>query len=122
MRIAVIGGGLFGCCAAIYTARAGYKVDLFEERGALMQAASGCSYYRLHRGYHYPRSPETGREGRRAESSFRKEFGPCVVDGGRQFYIVPRDNDNHVSPEEYAEFLDNEGLPFVINEQAPFAG
>lgn len=122
MKVAVVGGGLFGCTAAIHAARAGHEVHLFEARRALMQAASGCSYYRLHRGYHYPRSAETGREGRRAEALFRSEYGACVVDGGRQFYVVPNDDRSHVTAREFATFLDNEGLPFSEVEDMPFNG
>lgn len=120
MKVAVIGGGLFGCTAAIYAARAGHEVHLFEQREALMQAASGCSIYRLHRGYHYPRSSETGLECRRAEASFREEYGACVVDGGNQFYLVPDDSRNHVTAKTFAEFMDNEGLCFSSVEDSSF--
>jgi hypothetical protein len=111
MRIAVIGGGLFGATAAIYAARAGHEVHLFEARDGLMQGASLTNSGRCHRGQHYPRSASTGRESRRAERSFRAEYGSAVVDGGRQLYIVP-DRGSHVTVREFATFLDNEGLPF----------
>ena len=54
MRIAVIGGGLFGSTAAIYAARAGHDVHLFEAKPSLMLGATAGTYARLHRGYHYP--------------------------------------------------------------------
>jgi hypothetical protein len=111
MRMAVIGGGLFGATAAIYAARAGHDVHLFEARDGIMQGASSCNSSRLHRGAHYPRSGATGRESRKAEKSFRAEYGEAVVDGGRQLYIVPSVN-SHVTVRQFAEFLDNEGLPF----------
>jgi hypothetical protein len=76
-----------------------------------MQGASSHNLARLHRGAHYPRHAETGRESRRAERSFRAEYGSAVVDGGRQLYIVP-DQGSHVTVREFATFLDNEGLPF----------
>jgi hypothetical protein len=76
-----------------------------------MQGASSHNLARLHRGAHYPRHAETGRESRRAERSFRAEYGSAVVDGGRQLYIVP-DRGSHVTVREFATFLDNESLPF----------
>jgi glycine/D-amino acid oxidase-like deaminating enzyme len=88
MRVAVIGGGLFGCTAAAHAARAGHEVHLFEAKPKLMQGATSCCYYRLHQGYHYPRSPETGRESLAAEASFRAEYGKAVIDGGQQYYAV----------------------------------
>ena len=110
LRLAVIGGGLFGATAAILAARAGYDVHLFEAKPVLMSGATAATYSRLHRGYHYPRSPETGRESRSAEASFRAEYGSAVIDGGRQFYIVPPGS--KVSVDQYREFLDTETLPF----------
>lgn len=111
MRICVIGAGLFGCTAAIYAARAGHDVHLFEAKSDIMQGATAGTYSRLHRGYHYARSPETGVESRRAEASFRAEYGEAVIDGGRQFYIVP-DRDSHVTVDEYRDFLDGQSLAF----------
>ena len=110
MQIAVVGGGLFGCTAAILAARAGHRVHLFEAKAGLMMGATAGTYSRLHRGFHYPRSPETGRESRQAERSFRAEYGASVIDGGRQFYVIPEE-DNHVSVDQFRAFLDSEGLP-----------
>lgn len=109
MKIAVIGGGLFGCTAAVYLARAGHDVHLFEAKSNLMCGATASTFARLHRGYHYPRSPETGRESRRAEASFREEYGEAVIDGGRQGYLVAHSR-SHVTPEQFRRFLDNEWL------------
>ena len=111
MRVAVVGGGLFGCTAAIHAARAGHDVHLFEAKPDLMCGATAGTYSRLHRGYHYPRSPATGRESRKAEKSFRAEYGPAVIDGGDQIYVVPSKR-SHVTVEQFRDFLDNEGLPF----------
>lgn len=112
MRVAVVGGGLFGSTAALFLDRAGHDVHLFEAQKALMQGATADTYARLHRGYHYPRSKETGRESRDAEASFRAEYGPSVIDGGKQFYVVPNKG-SRVSADEYQAFLTEEGLRFV---------
>src|SRR3990167_4015800 len=111
-RIAVVCGGLFGSTAAIHAARAGHEVHLFEARPDLMLGATAGTYSRLHRGAHYPRDPATGRESRRAEKSFRAEYGACVIDGGRQLYVVPEQG-SHVTVDEFRDFLDNEGLSFA---------
>ena len=112
MRIAVVGGGLFGCTAAIHAARAGHDVTLHEAKPELMSGATAATYSRLHRGYHYPRSPATGRESRLAEASFRSEYGAAVIDGGRQFYIVPPTG-SLVSAKAYRAFLEREALPYT---------
>lgn len=110
MKIAVIGGGLFGATTAIHLARAGHAVHLYDAKADLMCGATAATYARLHRGYHYPRSPETGRESREAESAFRAEYGDCVIDGGKQAYIVAEGG--HVTPEQYRAFLEGEDLQF----------
>jgi glycine/D-amino acid oxidase-like deaminating enzyme len=113
MRVAVVGGGLFGCTAAIHAARAGHEVHLYEARHELVCGATAATYSRLHRGYHYPRSPETGAESRQAEASFREEYGASVIDSGRQFYVVPPSVDNLVTSDEFSAFLDKQGLPYA---------
>lgn len=112
MKIAVCGGGLFGATAAALAARAGHDVHLFEAKPRLMGGATSACYYRLHRGYHYPRSPETGLESLAAEASFREEYGECVIDGGRQFYAIPPNA--KVTPVGFMKFMHRLRLPFDV--------
>ena len=112
MRINVIGGGLFGCTAAIKAARAGHDVHLYEIKSELMSGATASTFARLHRGAHYPRDAATGRESRAAEASFRDEYGSCVIDGGNQFYMVPIDEQNKVTADQFEAFLDREQFAF----------
>lgn len=113
MRIAVIGGGIFGTTAAIHMARAGYETHLFEKLGGLLRAASGINQYRLHRGYHYPRSPETVVSAMRAEASFRKEYGEAVIDEGTNLYAIARKG-SAVSSEQFLASCDKHGLTYRI--------
>lgn len=110
MRVAVLGGGLFGATAAFMAARAGHDVHLFEAKSRLMSGATSGCYYRLHRGYHYPRSPETGEESLAAEALFRAEYGRAVIDGGTQLYAIPFRC--KVSGLEFERFMERMGLPY----------
>lgn len=112
-RIAVIGGGIFGATAAIYAARAGHEVHLFEKESGLLQAASGINQYRLHRGYHYPRSPETALSALKAEKTFREEYGEAVIDGGRHLYGIAREG-SLVSAKQFLDFCDVHNLEYKI--------
>ena len=114
MKIAVIGGGLFGSTAAIHAARAGHDVTLYEAKADLMCGATAATFARLHRGYHYPRSPETGRESRTAEESFRAEYGEAIIDGGLQSYVVAPGG--HVDAAGFRAFLQREDLPFFEDD------
>ena len=55
----VVGGGIFGSTAAIGVSNNGYNVKLTEKLDDVMKGASDINQYRLHKGYHYPRSNET---------------------------------------------------------------
>lgn len=118
-HVAVIGGGVFGSTAAIYAARAGHRVHLFEQAPALLQAASGINQFRLHRGYHYPRSPDTARSAAESERSFRTEYGDAVFDDGRHLYGIARER-SKVAPEAYLSFCEEIGLEYtrVDNDDA----
>ena len=111
MRVAVIGGGIFGTTAALYAVRAGHEVDLFEKENDLLQAASGINQYRLHRGYHYPRSPETALSALQAEKSFRAEYGGAVIDGGRHLYGIAKEG-SLVAGKQFLDFCDACNLPY----------
>jgi hypothetical protein len=114
-RVAVIGGGIFGSTAALFAARAGHEVHLFEKESDLLQAASGINQYRLHRGYHYPRSPETARSALHAEMTFRQEYGEAVIDGGRHLYAIAREG-SLVSGGQFLDFCDAQGLVYRVVE------
>src|SRR3954463_15863881 len=56
-RIAVLGAGIMGCCLALYLARTGRRVVLFDREPAPMQAASRWNEGKLHLGYLYANDP-----------------------------------------------------------------
>src|SRR5262245_39087876 len=111
MKIAVIGGGLFGCTAAIHIAKAGHSVTIFEKEKDIFQAASGINQYRLHRGYHYPRSSDTIISSKRSEQSFREEYGNAVLTDVEHYYAIAKER-SKVTAQKYKEVLASHGLEF----------
>lgn len=103
MKIVVVGGGIFGSTIAIKLAQNGFKVDLYEKEHDLLQAASGINQYRLHRGYHYPRSKETALSSKHSEDSFRKEYGAAILDQNEHYYVLAKDK-SRVSGEDFLTF------------------
>ncbi|GAA3733395.1 hypothetical protein GCM10022225_14440 [Plantactinospora mayteni] len=87
-RVTVVGGGLFGVTAARALARAGWSVTLVEQAPDLLDGASGTNQYRLHKGFHYPRSPETAAACLAAERDFRRLFGDAIIDHHAHYYAV----------------------------------
>src|SRR5256885_4561811 len=90
-RVAVVGGGLFGTTAAIHVARRGHTVHLFERKSDLLQSASTINQYRIHRGYHYPRSPETTQSCLAGVGLFVDEYRDAVMSDSRHLYGIARE-------------------------------
>ena len=89
MKVAVVGGGIFGVTAAWMLAKDGHAVFLYEKEDDILQAASGINQYRLHRGFHYPRSKETILITRDGIKSFMREYGSSIVkDNIDHFYAI----------------------------------
>ncbi|MGH6684768.1 MAG: FAD-dependent oxidoreductase [Pseudolabrys sp.] len=57
MHIAVLGGGLQGCCIALVLARRGATVDLFDCNPSLLSRAAVANEGKIHLGYMYAGDP-----------------------------------------------------------------
>jgi hypothetical protein len=104
VRIAVIGGGLFGSTAAADLARAGHDVTLYERHRELLFGATRANQGRLHRGYHYPRDARAGELWQQAEQ-FEARFPNAVV-RGKSHYVIASDLGG------YRRFCDSAQLPW----------
>ena len=111
-KIAVVGGGIFGCTTAWMLAKEGYGVDLHEKNDDIISQASNINQYRLHRGYHYPRSKETARQSIWGETSFLREYGDAIINGGVEHYYCIAKEDSLVTAEQYKTFLDDMNLDY----------
>jgi FAD dependent oxidoreductase len=108
-KIAIAGAGIYGATAAIRLAEWGHQVRLFDPLG-VMRAASAVNQYRVHSGYHYPRSPETIIETLEARREFVQDFAPAIVRNSRHYYAIPREG-SRTRPQEYEQIMRSHGLP-----------
>jgi hypothetical protein len=111
IRIAVAGAGIYGSLVAVRLGEAGHDVTLFDPRGVL-RAASAINQYRVHRGYHYPRSPETIAEVLEAHDEFCAEFAEAIIDGTDHYYAIPFEG-SRTDPDRYQQIMESAGLELV---------
>ena len=89
-KVAVAGAGIYGATIAIRLAEQGHSVQLFDPLG-ILRATTVINQFRIHSGYHYPRSPETISETLEARAEFTEAFAPAIVRNSRHYYAIPKE-------------------------------
>ena len=112
MRVAVLGGGLQGCCTALALADRGVDVVLFDSNGGLLSRTAVANEGKIHLGYMYAADPsfETARtmmEGALAFAPFMERHLGMPIDGHATSvpaaYVVHRDSQHDV--DEVSHYL-----------------
>ena len=110
-NINVVGGGIFGVTCAWILSKNGYFVTLYEKGDDIINSASAINQYRLHRGYHYPRSDKTALSSKKGEKSFLKYYSDSILKDVENYYCLAKD-DSFINKEQYISFLDRIGLEY----------
>jgi D-amino-acid oxidase len=116
VKIAVLGAGIFGCTTALKL-RERFEtatIEIFEKTTSILSSASGINQYRLHRGYHYPRSSETVAQVLEGVAEFERYFHDAVVETGFDRYYGIAKSDSKVDSSEYLDFLEKNNLEYEI--------
>lgn len=106
----IVGGGIFGCYAALYLARKGAKVALLEKERNLFLKASLVNQARLHSGYHYPRSLATAALSDEHKARFTEEHRAFVHTTFEKFYAIDRFG-SFTDPLQFERFCARIGIP-----------
>ena len=105
MRVAVLGGGLQGCCTALALADRGVEVVLFERNGELLSRTAVANEGKIHLGYMYAADPSlatarTMMKGALAFAPFMERHLGMAMDGHATSmpaaYVVHRDSQHDV--------------------------
>ncbi|MEL6143304.1 MAG: FAD-dependent oxidoreductase, partial [Bacteroidota bacterium] len=116
----IIGGGLFGCHAALFLASKGQRVALVEQEASLIQRASIVNQARLHAGYHYPRSIATARASDSYIQRFSHEFASCINDKFVHYYAIAR-RGSLTDAQQFKHFCDYLNIACdPVNDHAAF--
>jgi hypothetical protein len=89
MKIAIVGGGFYGVYLAYKLSQNNkLQIDLFEKNNTILNETAIRNQYRLHTGYHYPRSLETIYQTILGYKKFKKEFKKFLYFPKNNFYLV----------------------------------
>ena len=115
-NILVVGAGIFGSTAANILSNTGFNVTLAEKQDGIMQSASAINQYRLHRGYHYPRSADTARECLKGLKSFSRKYETSIINEDIEHFYGIAKKGSLVNGKEYLSFLKKINLEHEIVE------
>lgn len=115
MKVAVVGAGIFGITSALKLDKAGHEVHLFEKKDNILMEASLGNQFRLHRGYHYPRSDDTVRDLLESVPDFEEFYGSAIIRSFDHFYCIAKEN-SLVSASEYLDFCERNSLEYDVEE------
>lgn len=113
-NIGIVGGGIFGSTFAIELANQGYNVTLYERQKSLLAEASSINQYRVHEGYHYPRSIITAKECHNSASSFIKSYKQAIIPksyGIKHHYAIASKK-SMTNSHEFIDFMETIGLQY----------
>ena len=83
-NICIIGAGWYGCHIGLYLKKKGHKITIYEKERNIFLGSSGYNQFRLHRGFHYPRSSETIKEIKKNFTKFYSLY--------KNFIFFPKNN------------------------------
>lgn len=115
MRIAIVGGGFYGCHIAEIIKnkyRSQVSLDIFDRGDRLMARAATNNQARLHLGFHYPRSPGTIRQTLQGFHRFTRKFSDCVAYPKNNYYAVHKDG--YLPFCDYLSAMDEHNLSYEV--------
>jgi hypothetical protein len=118
MKVAVAGGGWYGCHIALTLKNLGAEVRLFEQNSSLFQCASSNNQFRLHRGFHYARNARTRCQSRDGFLFFRQRYPFLLKEVEQNYYLVPESR-SILDFETYTLIMRASGIDFDICRESP---
>ena len=109
-RVAIVGGGWFGCHLACSLLQSGVDVTIYEQHDRLLTEASFNNQNRLHQGFHYARCHFTRTECKLGFDLFMKRYKDLTLPVGSNLYGVA--TDSILDAPTYMDIMRASGLQF----------
>jgi len=92
--ICIIGGGFYGCYIAnkIKENFKNIDIEIYEKNNSLISEAGKNNQYRLHLGFHYPRSLETIKQTQEGSKIFVNEFKKFISNTKKNIYLIHKNS------------------------------
>ena len=111
MKIAIIGAGFYGTYFAYkFSKYKNFKVDIFEKNNNVCKEVARNNQYRLHTGFHYPRSIKTINQTLKGYNLFKKEFSKFIEFPKHNIYLIHRNS--KISLKSYKNIFKKLKIPF----------
>ena len=111
MKIAIIGVGLYGAYIANELCKnKKFNLDLYDKRKKILDSTAKKNQYRLHTGYHYPRSKETILQTIKGFKIFKKKFNKYLYFPKKNYYLIHKNS--WISFSKYQNIFNNLNLKF----------
>jgi hypothetical protein len=114
MNIAIVGAGIYGCHLALALRKQGFHVSLYEASNDIFTGASTFNSFRIHKGYHYPRSSKTREMCIRDEKKFSEHYPHLISDAedNPKIFCVADDENTLMDFNTMKIIMKGAGLPF----------
>jgi hypothetical protein len=107
----IIGAGWYGCHIGLYLKELGHNVVIYEKEKKIFNGASGFNQFRLHKGFHYPRSSETIDEITKNYKRFTKKYKNFIYYPKNNLYCIA-EKKSLIDAKTYERILNSHNLKY----------
>ncbi len=111
LKIAIGGAGWYGCHIGAMLLALGLEVRVFEKDKRPLGGASGNNQFRLHMGFHYPRSHRTRLQSRDGYARFMERYPGLSAEVPKNIYAVPK-GDSLIDFQTYKLIMSAAGIEY----------
>ena len=114
-KIAIIGGGWYGCYIAEYLLEnySNITITILDKNDDLFCGSSYNNQCRLHLGYHYPRCNTTNKKCEKNYHKFLKKYGMLTENIDKNYYVIA--NNSNIKYDEFLKLYNKDNHTIVNN-------